>query len=454
MSRLIRNAVFAAITVIAVLPALALAQPTIFTYQGYLTQAGQPATGSFAMEFAVFDAQSGGGQVGSTITINAVQVTNGVFTVQLDFGGGVFSGPNRYLQVSVGGISLSPRTLIAAAAYAIRSSSAGTADSAGTAVSVTGPLTGADPAARLIVTNTQAGISNPSPANLPPAAVKGSSTSPTGTTAGLLGISSSQNGVGVVGIASGTGLAKEAEAIGVIGIATSPTGRTLGISGQAVSPDGIAVDAQVTAGGNGYLFHGSNGSSAPFVVKSNGDVETQGKIDAFDRITARDGLTVQNGAIVNGLTVTTNGLLIQLGGLAVTGQTTTQSISVNGNLNVTGSKNNVISLADGTKALLYANESPDYWFEDFGTVSLKNGRAIINIDPTFAEATNTDVPYKVFLTANGNTRGLYVSKKTKTSFEVRESSGGRSNISFDYRIVAKRRGYETVRFGKTVNEQR
>lgn len=453
MSIPIRNAVFAAITVIVALPVLAFAQPTIFTYQGYLTQAGQPATGSFAMEFAVFDAQSGGAQVGASITINAVQVTNGVFTVQLDFGGGVFSGPNRYLQVSVGGIAFSPRSLIASSAYAIRSSSAATADSAATAVTVTGPLTGADPAARLAVTNSQVGISNPSPANLPPAAVKGTATSPAGSTAGLLGISNSQNGVGVVGLASGSGMAKEAEAIGVIGIATSSTGRTLGVSGQVVSPDGIAVDAQVTAGGNGYLFHGSNGSSASFVVKSNGDLETLGKIDAFDRITARDGLTVQNGAIVNGLTVTTNGLLIQLGGLAVTGQTTTQSISVNGNLNVTGSKNNVVSLANGTTALLYANEAPEYWFEDFGTVTLKNGRAIVNIDPTFAEATNTDVPYKVFITANGNTRGLYVSKKTKTSFEVRESSGGRSNISFDYRIVAKRRGYETVRFGSTVRKK-
>jgi len=29
---------------------------------------------------------------------------------------------------------------------------------------------------------------------------------------------------------------------------------------------------------------------------------------------------------------------------------------------------------------------------------------------------------------------------------VRELGGGTSNISFDYRIVAKRRGYEDVRF--------
>ena len=51
---------------------------------------------------------------------------------------------------------------------------------------------------------------------------------------------------------------------------------------------------------------------------------------------------------------------------------------------------------------------------------------------------NLDVPYKVFLTPDGNCRGLYVYRKSATTFEVRELGRGHSNISFDYRIVAKR----------------
>jgi hypothetical protein len=58
----------------------------------------------------------------------------------------------------------------------------------------------------------------------------------------------------------------------------------------------------------------------------------------------------------------------------------------------------------------------------------------------------------VFLTPNGDSEGLYVAGKTATGFEVREQGGGTSNISFDYRIVAKRRGYESVRL-EDITEQ-
>lgn len=58
---------------------------------------------------------------------------------------------------------------------------------------------------------------------------------------------------------------------------------------------------------------------------------------------------------------------------------------------------------------------------------------------------NTNVPYRVFLTAGGDCKGLYVSQKSATSFDVRELDGGTSNIAFDYRIMAKRAGFENVR---------
>jgi hypothetical protein len=53
--------------------------------------------------------------------------------------------------------------------------------------------------------------------------------------------------------------------------------------------------------------------------------------------------------------------------------------------------------------------------------------------------------YHVFLTPNGDSKGLYVSRKTATSFEVREQGGGTSSVTFDYRIVAKRVGPENLR---------
>ena len=52
----------------------------------------------------------------------------------------------------------------------------------------------------------------------------------------------------------------------------------------------------------------------------------------------------------------------------------------------------------------------------------------------------------MFLTPNGDCKGLYVHQKTATSFEVRELGGGNSSVRFDYRVTALRKNYEKVRF--------
>lgn len=74
---------------------------TGFTYQGELTQSGRPANGTFDFRFRLFDAASGGQQVGKTVTKDDVQVTNGHFTLVLDFGPNVFNGEARWLELAV-----------------------------------------------------------------------------------------------------------------------------------------------------------------------------------------------------------------------------------------------------------------------------------------------------------------------------------------------------------------
>ena len=104
-----------------------LAQTTIFTYQGRLTDGGTPANGTYDLQFALFDSASSGGQIGSTQTVPSVPVSSGMFTVSLDFGAGAFSGANRFLEISArlsGGGSftlLAPRQQITATPYAVRS---------------------------------------------------------------------------------------------------------------------------------------------------------------------------------------------------------------------------------------------------------------------------------------------------------------------------------------------
>lgn len=121
------------------------------------------------------------------------------------------------------------------------------------------------------------------------------------------------------------------------------------------------------------------------------------------------------------------------------------SFDVLGNLFCSGSKSAVVPVDQNRMVALYAVESPENWFEDYGGGTLVNGAATVTLDAVFAQAVNTEMAYRVFLTPNGDCRGLYVASKTATSFDVRELGGGHANIDFDYRIIAKRKGYENIR---------
>ncbi len=79
----------------------AFAQGTAFTYQGRLTDNGNPANGNHDLRFYLRDALLAGNPVGTTNTIAPVVVSNGLFAVTLDFGGGVFPGADRWLEIGV-----------------------------------------------------------------------------------------------------------------------------------------------------------------------------------------------------------------------------------------------------------------------------------------------------------------------------------------------------------------
>jgi hypothetical protein len=119
------------------------------------------------------------------------------------------------------------------------------------------------------------------------------------------------------------------------------------------------------------------------------------------------------------------------------------NVSVNGTLTVTGTKSAAVPFPDGTRRLLYCMESPEVWFEDFGTAKLKRGRAVVKLDADFAKVIKRD--YRVFPTPEGDCRGLYVRRKNAASFEVRELMGGKSSITFSYRIVGRRKDIEGYR---------
>jgi hypothetical protein len=118
-----------------------------------------------------------------------------------------------------------------------------------------------------------------------------------------------------------------------------------------------------------------------------------------------------------------------------------------GNLNCTGSKNAVVPIDGGKRIVaMSAIEAPQNWFEDAGESELVNGAAAIQLDSNYTQTVNTDVKYQVFLTPYGDCKGLYVSNRTATSFEVHELGAGSATLSFGYRIMALRKNYESVRF--------
>ena len=114
----------------------ALGQSSGFTYQGRLADGGSPANGNYDLQFVLFDAADGNNQIGQTKIVSSVPVNAGIFTVTLDFGADAFSGANRFLEISarLSGAGtftlLTPRQPITATPYAVRSSSAASADNA------------------------------------------------------------------------------------------------------------------------------------------------------------------------------------------------------------------------------------------------------------------------------------------------------------------------------------
>ena len=94
--------------IIAIVVSLALSAATAaeqlgtsFTYQGTLQYQGQPASGTYDLQFDLFDAETGGFDVEAPVLLEGVQVENGVFTVELDYGPAAFVGDQLWIEVAI-----------------------------------------------------------------------------------------------------------------------------------------------------------------------------------------------------------------------------------------------------------------------------------------------------------------------------------------------------------------
>lgn len=112
------------------LAANAFGQSSAFNYQGRLNETGASANGTYQFQFKLYDAASGGNQIGGTLTEASVTVTNGTFSTNLDFGGAAFTGGDRYLEIAVrktasdAFTTLTPRQKINSAPYSTKAKTA------------------------------------------------------------------------------------------------------------------------------------------------------------------------------------------------------------------------------------------------------------------------------------------------------------------------------------------
>lgn len=123
-----------ALALLALLSSIGSAAPmgTAFTYQGHLTDGTNPANGSYEFRLALYNAVSGPAAVGEPLTNAVVGVTNGGFTLALDFGAGAFNGEARWLEIAVrtnGSAAdftlLSPRQALTPTPYSLHAANAG-----------------------------------------------------------------------------------------------------------------------------------------------------------------------------------------------------------------------------------------------------------------------------------------------------------------------------------------
>ena len=122
-------------------------------------------------------------------------------------------------------------------------------------------------------------------------------------------------------------------------------------------------------------------------------------------------------------------------------------VFIRNSLTVKAAKSAAVPHPDGSHRRLYALESPESWFEDFGSAELVRGRVQVELDPDYAALVRTE-HYHVFLSPEGDSKGLYVTNKKSGGFDVREQQGGTGTLRFSYRVVAKRADIEVERLEK------
>ncbi|MBE2232535.1 MAG: hypothetical protein IAE85_03490 [Anaerolinea sp.] len=254
-------------------------------------------------------------------------------------------------------------------------------------------------------------------------------------------------------VESTNGVGFHVNSAGTYGVATSNTaydGVRVRLAGQnGVSAESTSADHygglfyNSTAGGAGLYARSGDTLAPDIVLGGNNSGSDDGRLVSQPSYPGSDIMLQSNDEVWLYLDDDNDA---DAGNFVILNSANTNVFSVNesGNMVAAGTKSAVVETEQHGQRLLYAMESPQNWFEDFGGGQLAGGQATIAFEPIYAQTVNLAEPYRVFLTPLGDCP-LYVAEKTPTSFTVRAMGGQTCDIAFDYRIVALRKGYEEVR---------
>jgi len=302
---------------------------------------------------------------------------------------------------------------------------------------------------------------------------------------------SSTNAVGVSGAGGSFGVDGTGFNAGVLG-----SSALYGVEGQATGA-GVNVYANSLNSG-AYLFEGNNASANNvFIVDNSGDTmiggaasissnATVGGGGAFDALdvdsdnTSEDGISVNGydagvfastgpgggsggeaGVIGDNNTTSTAVLAYGNGGLLYSTNNTASAdvfdVDDSGNIHMAGliytsgaCSGGCINGRPDSRLATYAPREATPTMEDVGEAQLTAGQGYVRLEPSFAKIIDQHTPYIVFVTPEGDSKGLYVTQKSLAGFMVRENQGGSSTLAFSYRIIAKPFGVSAQRLAPMV----
>ncbi len=432
--------------------------PQTMSYQGYLTNTSGDTVddGNYSLTFNLYDVATGGSKVWKEI--QSVTVVNGIFNVILGSNKSLSIAFDKqyWLGIAVEGSSeLRPRIQLTASPYSLNARSvedgavttAKLANGAVTDAKIAAPLSLSGSSINAIISGTNNGNGN---------GVSGESTDNTGVRGhstngtGVSGYSAASNGSGVFGINHGadsygvTGFTTNG--IGVRGMSTHGTGvygestASYGVSGMSTNSIGVRGISSASYRSGVY---GRNDNAVGYGVTG---MSTNGR-GVYGYSTTNSGVKGESSGNAPGV-LGVNNSSGGWGGWGVYGRCTNgTAVYAEGGFAGTGSKCAEVKLDDGTAVRFFTEESAEVYFTDYGEGRLSSGRTHIELDPVFLQTVTIDAihPMKVFVQVEGDCRGVYVTNKTSTGFDVVELQRGRSDAPFSYRVVCKRKYYEDAR---------